>query len=53
MATAFSSSVLASFRRALGRMLHGHPLDACIVSHVVALDALGWRVVEFRPSFID
>jgi hypothetical protein len=23
------------------------------VSHVIALDALGWRVVELRPSLID
>lgn len=27
--------------------------DGSIVSHVVSLDALGWRVVELRPSFID
>jgi hypothetical protein len=34
-------------------VLHRHTSDADIASHVVALDALGWRVVELRPSLID
>lgn len=53
MAARFSSLVLSCVRRVLGRALRRHTPDARIVSHVVALDALGWRVVELRPSLID
>lgn len=53
MAASYRSRVLSCLRRVLGRTLHRHTPDARIVSHLVALDALGWRVVEFRPSFID
>jgi hypothetical protein len=49
-----SSRVLSHLRRALGRAFRRRLTpDARIVSHVVALDALGWRVVELRPSSID
>jgi hypothetical protein len=53
MAALFSSSVLPRVRRVLGRVLRCHTPDAQIVGQVVALDALGWRVTEIRPSLID
>lgn len=53
MPASCSSPVLSRLRRGLDRALRRHTPDASIVSHVVALDALGWRVVELRPSLID
>src|SRR5689334_16521768 len=53
MAASCSSVVLSFARRLLDRVLHRHTPDAGIVSHVVTLDALGWRVVELRPSYND
>lgn len=53
MAASFRSLFLSHLRRVLGRALRRHPPDASIVSHLVALDALGWRVVELRPSLMD
>ena len=53
MAAFFSSPVLPRALRVLDRVLRRHTPDAHIVGHVVALDALGWRVIELRPSFID
>jgi hypothetical protein len=37
----------------MDRVLRRHTPDAHIVGHVVALGALGWRVIELRPSLID
>jgi hypothetical protein len=53
MVTSCSSPVLSRLRRVLDRSLRRHTPDASIVSHVIALDALGWRVVELRPSLMD
>jgi len=47
------SRVLPCIRRLVGRVLHHPPLDAEIVGHVIALDALGWRITEIRPGLIN
>ena len=48
-----NSRVLSCLRRALSRAFRHHTPDVRILSHVEVLDALGWRIVELRPSRIE